>query len=258
MVLKSGVRSAREESYKPIREFIDGMQTSGVDETSQIEALSQMLQAAAANRREGESIEDTWSRIGNYLENSLFSSSSALQDELVQQREEISRLQNENEELSNAGEEMESYASALVAQLDITRGGATPPCLYRAPSGDSSGVRGVSVPVALILIEDGQLTFQEIYTNIFDESLVDFWGRTVDTTELKTIMDRIEIQVPRDINGFRAEAMSIKALADVEDESHSKCLFTADYTMDDFVPLSMFTQVFQAYFLPQTRRSIGR
>ncbi len=245
----------QEDRFASINKFLESQIPEENGDQIEISQLTNFLEATARNKRDGESIQDTWTRIGDYLNNDLLGDEERLRDMLSEMRQELQNKEVEAESLRTSNAELQAYSDGLVAQLDITRGGATPPCLYNPPSADFPGVRGRSVPIALIRIEDGQLTFLEIYFEAIREPLVDFWGRDVNTSELESLLTAIETMTPMDVNGFGVRAGPIKELGDVENESHSKCLFTADYVMDDFVPLRMFTQVFQSYFLPQARRT---
>lgn len=248
---------SQEEKYASIAKFFGDQGSQSEDGQALVGPLTDLLEATTINRRDGESIEDTWTRIGNYLNSDLLGEAEELQDMLIQLRQEVADKETEVEGLEHTNTELKTYSDGLVAQLDITRGGATPPCLYNPPSAEFPGVRGRSVPIALILIEDGQLTFLDTYMEALSGPLVDFWGRSVDTSDLEVLLSDIQTMVPLDFGGFGSKATPIKQLGDVENENHSKCLFTADYVMDDFVPLRMFTQVFQSYFLPQTRRTMA-
>lgn len=216
------------------------------DYPNEPEALKEFLESVNSTRRPGESVTDTWARIRDYLGRSNFEDTATVTDEL-------NRATEENADLVAKLGAVNDYVDGLVHELNQTRAGATPPCLYTKPANSTDGVRGVSVPVALVDIADGGLIFSDIYLSRLNEPLVDFWGQPYETSEIVEYLETLPLGQSLSISEFRARTAPINAIGESGRGEGRECIFTADYTMDDGVPLSMFTNVFQSYFLPQQR-----
>ena len=133
------------------------------------------------------------------------------------------------------------------------RAGTTPPCLHKtdgvSPPPDN---RGKTVPLGLIRIKRDSLSIEQIYFDaLTHQTLVDYEGQPMDVTQSIALLSTF----PDDgraltVKEFRRLNDPIKQMAD-----RMGCMFTMDYIMkdEDFVPLNMFTKVFQGYYLPQSR-----
>lgn len=241
----------------------ESLATLGVDSDIEEaeESLRNLLRELYRNKRSDESISDTWQRVSESIIASNNDADSGVETSYQDLVDDVNRLEKDNEQLIAEFEqaadklsEANNYIEALVGQLDSTRGGATPPCLYRSPEPGSGLIRGVSVPVGLVKILDQQLIYEQIYLESLDVNLVDFWGRQVDVSDVRSHLEKLPIGSALSIAQFRELTSPLKNIGDVESDLHGRCMFTADYSMEDYIPLNMFTQIFQAYFLPQQRR----
>jgi hypothetical protein len=238
-----------------------GMEPPPLDENSS-SAFSGLIQSVNKNAKSDEPISDTWTRIGDVLDQLIsdndqnFSETISKQgQQLSNQEKEIEKLKDELNKLTADAESSDSYTNALIKQIDLMQAGTTPPCLFKAPTGEDNNLRGPSVPIALIKIEDNLFTFSSLNLIELQQPLVDFWGRSVDVTYLVEYLRSIPVEKMLETQTFRDLSQPIREMGEVDNETHGKCMFTSDFWMDDFVPLNMFTQVFQSFYLPQARRS---
>ena len=217
------------------------------------EALDKLLAETANRQREDEIISDTWTRISEEIAESVPENSQTLQDQLEEQEAELEALEEALTEAQEAAKSAQSYSEALFEQLEQEKAGETPPCLYEPAAPSSGRLRGISVPLGLVRIENNQLTFETLYRDWVSGPLVDFFGRPVDSSEILALIGNIPTQQTLSVARFGVVSLPIRRHGEVDTDAHRKCIFTMNYMMQDGVPLHMFTDVFQEYYLPQER-----
>jgi|GEM_PF-4268106 hypothetical protein len=217
------------------------------------EALDKLLAETMNRQREDESISDTWTRISEEITGPVPENAQTLQDQLEEQESELEALEEALVEAQEAASSAESYSEALFEQLEQEKAGETPPCLYEPAAPNSGRLRGISVPLGLVRIEDNQLTFETVYRDWLSGPLVDFFGRPVNSSVVLALVSNIPTQQSLSVEGFGAISLPIRRDGEVDTDAHRKCIYTMNYIMQDGVPLHMFTDMFQEYYLPQER-----
>jgi hypothetical protein len=218
------------------------------------EAFESLVEETAQQQQSEETISDTWTRISEQLAAASDSSVENLAERVVAQEKAIQELQSDLADAQTRIENSQESAEALRGEIDRMKGGDTPLCLYKAPDSGSGRLRGQSVPLGVLNIENGKLTFLDIYDDLLQLPLIDFFGQPTSTANLQAQLQQIPIGQELTIEEFAEYSQPIKNIADLDTGAHRRCMFSMDFVMEDgVVDLDMFRVTFQKYYLPQNR-----
>jgi hypothetical protein len=156
------------------------------------------------------------------------------------------------EEARKRIEQLEKRNEQLEQEIRKMKAGSPPPCIHE-PSRDGVELRGPSIPLGTVHIEDGRMTLIAKNDNIGSLAPVDYVGNPFDYQEAGKVLETWPVNRPLTLSEFGRYGREFVRIGDDESNGKLKCRFTMVYYIRDGVPHSMFVDEFLQYFYMQDR-----
>ena len=179
---------------------------------------------------------DAWKRLTDDLEKMRVQSDQA----------ENSRMWRET------SEELGAKNAALMNEIQRLKAGSPPPCLHERPA-DLVSLRGESIALGAVHIENGRMTLIDRNNQIPDLNPVDYLGRSVDYKEAYDLLMSWPEDKTLSLVDFGNRAKEFVRIGDDESGGKLKCRFTMNYYIEDGTPIDMLVKQFMQYFYLQNR-----
>ncbi|MCY3817629.1 MAG: hypothetical protein OXG59_15205 [Gammaproteobacteria bacterium] len=190
----------------------------------------------------------------------------SLRSELVDAETAKERAENRSrqlqEELQTQQSEREKEASrreALSAELAQAKAGELVICTYEPPGpGSVSSLRGRSVPLGTVHLEDDGITLIEKSTELSNTRLVDYVGDYYDATEAAELLESWPLYRKLGFDELSSIGNRFIEIGDRAAEKRARCRFSMNYYIEDFITPHSVMLTFERYFFQQSRISDSR
>ena len=229
-------------------------------------AFEELMHATSTQSNSAtESISDTWQRITDEIQRSMENSAAGeeadapkpeeLQKMVAALEEKLENQNKKNEFLEDKISKTANQNEGLIEQVRKLKAGSPPPCLHEPPSSKTAGrLRGKTIELGTIYIQDGSLTLTSINQKLKEMQTVDYVGNFADPRPAINAISAWPLGQKMSVEEFSSKAKAFIVLGDNENSGKLKCRFTMNYKIDDYVtPHAMFTDVFLKYFYRQVR-----
>ena len=190
----------------------------------------------------------------------------SLRSELVDAETAKERAENRSrqlqEDLQTQQSEREKEASrreALSAELAQAKAGELVICTYEPPgSGSMSYLRGRSVPLGTVHLEEDGITLIEKSTDLGNTRLVDYVGDYYDATEAAELLESWPLYRKLSFDELSPLGNRFIEIGDRAAEKRARCRFSMNYYIEDFITPHSVMLTFERYFFQQLRISDSR
>ena len=170
--------------------------------------------------------------------------------ELGAANEQLNRVQEQNEDLKTRNE-------ALAIEVVNAKEGGLVLCAFEPP-GDPVQVRGTSIPLGTMHLENDGITLIEKRRDLRELNAVDYVGDQYDLTDALDLLETWPIGRKLTFEEFAIRSAAFVAIGDREAEKRQKCRFSMRYYLAAGVNPIVLTGEFERYFFKQPLNSISR